>query len=1097
VAPPAPETDPAQAADRAILLGSARNAVRLRNYDLALSRYQEFLRRFGEDDAVRLEYAGLLVTAGRHREAAEQFSRLIEHQPNNPTLHVALANVFLAAKDYRPAIDALQSALRLAPENLETAARLARAYLFVDDVPRALDVFDRYLGRLHAGDPQVPRPFGVFWLDLGQPEAALPFLLALREQYADDVDVLADLVRCYAAQGDQHKALTTLEELVAKVGKDVAVLLTLADALYQSGEYDLAQHIYAQVTQLEPANGFAQVGSARVYLKLFQPEPARRILECLQPAPAVERIHHLTWAEYHQLVGEQLEAKQVYREFLQHDPADYEARLALAAVEAYLREYEKAKAEYAKIPAQVTLGTKARLGFAATLTDQRFFNESVQVARELLAQNPGNGEAAALLVRTLVKLGRAPEALEVGRIFLENNPRNVPAQFTVRLALGRALLEAGRALDAVRNYEVVLRRPAQRIPAVYYGMARGWTQLGQPARAQEALGSILAATAGDARTRLLLADLFAEDNDDPTAAAMCEAVLQNDPTNLAALIRLAAAQQRQDRFKGTIEDVQHTCKTVLARSPTNIQAGLVQARALASVQQYRAAVEAYDRLLALDPAFQVPGREKARVLYSDHQYDASAAAYARLEMPTGDEVLRAELAAAASHDSQVAAVIEPVLRASLAGPVLRAEIDKRVAASPPNVQPILTSALLDADARTAEQTGAALEGEAKSKKGIRNYQAVPVYQELIAAEPANTEALFDLGQVRGELRQTQKELPEYAATLDVEPLHRESQVAQDRAGWELQPGFQTGVDFFSENGRGTFALARINRTRLSTFAFLPYGDEDEFLGAGYAHVLYQPPNDRGLEGNILSLRGQVKCPDQLLWYAQANFEQYPNRLSDRVTYDVGGIYECCNSLHLRASSFLENVVENAESLRQDIYRAGINAGADYRPCRKWDFGGNYRLAVYSDDNAMNEVYLFNEVFLSLPPCELKVVLDADYQTFAHPSTFDLSDPETLIGVVHPYFAPRSFLYYEARLEWTQWLSRDHFVHSNQCYFSLQYALGADDQLRPYNSFRARVHCDVKPWLTIGADAQQTLSPDYNATAAMGFVVIRLPCHVCH
>src|SRR5262249_49375695 len=65
------QVDPAQIAsgERAILLTAARNAVKQGHYDLAVARYEEFFRRFGEDLSVRREFAGILITARQYKKA--------------------------------------------------------------------------------------------------------------------------------------------------------------------------------------------------------------------------------------------------------------------------------------------------------------------------------------------------------------------------------------------------------------------------------------------------------------------------------------------------------------------------------------------------------------------------------------------------------------------------------------------------------------------------------------------------------------------------------------------------------------------------------------------------------------------------------------------------------------------------------------------------------------------------------------------------------------------------------------------------------------------------------------------------------------------
>ncbi len=219
---------------------------------------------------------------------------------------------------------------------------------------------------------------------------------------------------------------------------------------------------------------------------------------------------------------------------------------------------------------------------------------------------------------------------------------------------------------------------------------------------------------------------------------------------------------------------------------------------------------------------------------------------------------------------------------------------------------------------------------------------------------------------------------------------------------------------------------------------------------------------------------------------------FPDRLSDRVTFDTGARYAFCDLVTGRAGLFLENVEENGESLRQDIYRYGARAGLDFQPAHIWTFGGTGTYYHYSDDNDALELFLNNDVEILPPPCQLKVVLTTDLLGYREQSVLPTSSPDFLIGTIHPYFAPGFYNYYEARLEWKQWLSRDYFAHSNQCWYSLQYGIGWDNQFNNYNTFRALASDDVRPWLTVGADAQVILSPVYQAAQAMAYITVRFP-----
>jgi hypothetical protein len=264
---------------------------------------------------------------------------------------------------------------------------------------------------------------------------------------------------------------------------------------------------------------------------------------------------------------------------------------------------------------------------------------------------------------------------------------------------------------------------------------------------------------------------------------------------------------------------------------------------------------------------------------------------------------------------------------------------------------------------------------------------------------------------------------------------------------------------------------------------------------GYSRALYQPtqPGYSDAEGNIPFMRVQKKFADlRLLTYGQVNVEQYRNGFRTRPTFDLGAIYMYCDWIWLRGGGYLENVAENGESIRQDIYRGGVYAGADLRPTRLWAFGGQWRYARYSDDNDAQFFNLYNELSLTLPPKQLKLVQNLYYQGFRSGTVFPTNppDPNNLFGAIHPYFSPNSFAQMELRVEWWEWLSRDYFVHSNQCYYSLQYGIATDNNLNTYHNLRALVNYDVCTWLTVGAQATAQLSSVYHMYNALAYFQIR-------
>jgi tetratricopeptide (TPR) repeat protein len=798
----------------------------------------------------------------------------------------------------------------------------------------------------------------------------------------------------------------------------------------------------------------------------------------------------LAWAEYHQLVGEYIEAEQQYHDLLAKDPLNVEARLALAKVLQFITEFEKAKAQYGAVPpSSGGRSRQARLGIASTLYDQRRYAESAECCERLLAEDPADGEAMARLMRNHIKMGACDKAQALGRGFLAKFAKLEPVAVPVQLALGRALLECGRYPEAAHEYECLLARPGNRIPEAWYGLARALAKMNEPAKADQTLTAAFSEPGHETRNRLLIADLFYTDYDDPHADELARSVLQHDPKNLAALIRLADAQLREARPSGHIDAVVQTAKAILDLSPTNVRGQLALARAYSLAQDYKSAVAQYDRLLAVDPTFLAPQLEKARALFSDNQFGASAGAYQRALHPAPEELLRDGLAAFLQAHPELHQQLAPCLEAGAGGHAPAAELTKTAATlGDQAAQVVVHTLLLMAEARAAEISVIKLEADAKSLRDWRNFTAKPLYEKLVAAEPDSTEGFFDLGQVDGQLRQTHNAIAAFSQFLQIDPLNREGAIALERAGLALNPSVAILGKAFNQTGRQ--GEANDSRYRAGALFNYPIGEEDESVGLGYSRLQYRLPGFPSLAGDMVTLNASKRVDDHLLLYELGNVETYQNRIATRPTYEIGARWVVIDGTTVTANTFLNNVVENGESVQQDIFRAGANLGVESQLTRFWQVGGNYRFAYYSDVNRLSEIYLHSDVLACLPPNQLKFVARLDYLTYDHQTVF--GPDGSIVGSIHPYFAPAGYTYCEGRVEYTHWLSRDFFTYSNQCYVSVQYGLGFDNNANIYNNLRGILNWDVKPWLSLGVEAEAQIAQVYNMQQAFGYLVVRLP-----
>ena len=1089
--------------NESLLYEAAQNYSRMKDFPKAREVFEQLLQLRPDLLYIRAEYAGILVSAGELQRAVELYKKIVEMKPESMLYRIRLGDTYVIGKDYKSAIRVYAEALRNPPYEPEYAVRLARAYTFDNDFNHAFMVYDRMLAGIKPEDPKAPVALGALLLDLDMPFDAMPYLLAKRKQIEKDprhreitlLEVLASLVRAHSRLGERQLAMDVIAELPTVAIEQIGVRETLANQLFSMEEYELAAQVFNQVLQLEPTNGNAIIGMARVYLEMAQPMLARQILDSFRPAPRQMRDYLATYAVYHQRVGEYIEANQIYMDMLRRNENDHETRLSLGMLHDLAEgkdQWERAKAEYAKIPPLDRAGRNARRSFADALSHQRKFQEALEIDRQLLMEDPCDYLTIAFATRHYSKAGMHDQAIALARGFLATSPRSEGHGVAVRMALGRALLDAGRYLDAIREYEILISRPSGRDVEAYYGLIRAHEKLGNADRAKQFLACMAGLPGGEYRNRLALATLYYADYEDRRVIEICLSLLNQDPRHLPTLIRLVDSQQRLSRFTGQPADVFQTAQGILTLSQTNFRGHMAMARSFAVAQNFRKACGQYDQLIQLDPEQRAPRLERARCLYADKQYSAARSSREQLQKPTADDALITDINDVVTRNPKMAAFLQPYIVSGIAGPGLRKELGRLAVSIPdPELRLAIHRLVCDYDARVARHEAVRLEEEAMELKDYRPWSAIVALQGASQFEPTNTETLFGLGQQFSALAYTQRAIDAYGAVLAVDPTHRDSMVASSRASAEMSPKLDLSGSYFWQQGRQ--GLADITRYRETAAGRVPLGDETEYLQFGYTAAQYKSRfNYPEAEGNLPFMRVQKRLDDLTLLYGQINVEQFKNGFKTRPTFDVGTIYQFCEWASFRGGAYLENVAENGETIRQDIYRYGIYTGADFRPTRIWAFGGQYQYGHYSDNNDMNNLTLYNELALTPPPKMLKLAERFYYWGYREQTVFPTNppDPANIFGAIHPYFAPANYSQMELRVEWWHWLSRDYFAHSNQCWYSLQYGIMTDSNLVVFHNLRAIFNYDVCTWMSVGAAAQAQLSSVYNMFTALGYLQIR-------
>lgn len=199
---------------------------------------------------------GLLRERRGDEQAAEAgFRRAVQLSPRHAGAHLALGRSALAHRHYQPALEHLETVIRMEPRNAAALELLSIAHRYLGSLPEA----ERYARAAQAVDPGSART----WLTLAQAlqEQATPAALAEAEQ----------------AYREALKREPKLSEAHHQLGK----------IRFVKGEYALAASELQRAINLQPLNRLPYPTLIQCYLRLGQDQRAQ------QTRQAYERVNEM------------------------------------------------------------------------------------------------------------------------------------------------------------------------------------------------------------------------------------------------------------------------------------------------------------------------------------------------------------------------------------------------------------------------------------------------------------------------------------------------------------------------------------------------------------------------------------------------------------------------------------------------------------------------------------------------------------------------------------------------------------------------------------------------------------------------------------
>ncbi|PYV18169.1 MAG: hypothetical protein DMG07_04470 [Acidobacteria bacterium] len=428
-------------------------------YHFSLAKWheenQEFSKALGEmrkavelneaSSTLRVELAGLLMRAGKSREAEEECREAARLDPKNPEPYWLLGAFIYPNMQgrtpnpelVRKAIKELETMREVAPDDERPYFALGKAYFDLGEPEKAIAAYEKFQS-LRADTDAGYIEIAKYYDKAGNSEKAIEYLgKAVNGTQAENPETMMMLASAYAKLDRDKDAIPLYRKILQATGDNVAVKRQLGAALVETGAFAEAAQVLEEVVAAAPRDAFAltQLGRARLgarqapkaiesfkqalelnagnveaefYLGMGyeaggSPEEAAKVFSHLlektrkpggnysdgEKANRVVFQQHL--ASAYQDMGETEKAIAVYEELVKGDPQPNSRQLFLL-INAYRlnRQFDKAmnlaKQQYEKNPKETTIA----LVYARTLADTGKIGQGAEILGKAMQAEPAN-----------------------------------------------------------------------------------------------------------------------------------------------------------------------------------------------------------------------------------------------------------------------------------------------------------------------------------------------------------------------------------------------------------------------------------------------------------------------------------------------------------------------------------------------------------------------------------------------------------------------------------------------------------------------------------------------------------------------------------
>lgn len=607
---------------------------------------------------------GMVEIAERNREWPRAFgllSKVVELDPKNVPARIKLGKLLLASGQLDKALSMSEAAFAQQPESADVLAFRAAVFLKMQDPGTAVELANRALQR----DP-----------------------------HQNDALVVLASERLQA--GDSNAAVAFLDKGLAADERNLSLQLIKVQALERLGQNDKVEQVLRRMVALWPENNSYRYTLANFYVAHGQADKAeaeQRAILAANPKSAEakrEFVRFMRSVRGLDATGRELE------HMIAQAPDDHDLKLALAEIRVQQKQDQAAEALWRDVIAQAKdapAGIRARGDLAGYLISRNQKAAAKPLVDEMLAKDARNEQGLLLRAGMEADEGRLDDAVGDLRTIL----RDTPDSPRTNLMLARVHDLQGLSDLAVTHYARAAQAghdaPQYAMPYAEYLMKIGRTNQVPPV-----LKDILHVAPNFLPAQRLLAQAYLRLGDLASAQAVADTVARTEKGAVTADQIRGAVQSARHEYDNSIASFKRAydaapsevqpmvalvrsyvaagktrealafMQSVLSSSPRNVPAHLLQGQLLAQTGDYKAAKQAYESAIAIDPNQVIAYQGLAALEMAGKNPEGAMAAIERglkaAPKDFGLRLTRASLAEAAGKTADAIAMYEALLAES-------------------------------------------------------------------------------------------------------------------------------------------------------------------------------------------------------------------------------------------------------------------------------------------------------------------------------------------------------------------------------------------------------------------------------------------------